>query len=274
MDGEIDAGAARAGRGFPPTRLSVVRALASREEAVRRPAFAALADGYWKPSYKYLRVRWRLAAEDAEDATQEFFARVLEKRYFDRYDPARARFRTYLRTCLDRFAANRRRAERRLKRGGGEPVLSLDSAPGWTPDFAAAERELVRPAPGDRIADRAPEADPEAWFHREWRRALFQRAVARLRERTAGGREARFAVFERYDLAGGREEGLTYSRLGEELGLPATQVTNHLAWARRELRAILLDLLRELCGSDNELAAEARDLLGAPPPPAGRGRTA
>jgi RNA polymerase sigma factor (sigma-70 family) len=269
MESETDSGAARAARsgggaadrGFPATRLSVVRALASRDDAVRRPAFAALADGYWKPSYKYLRMRWRLGAEDAEDLTQSFFAQVLEKRYFDRYDPARARFRTYLRTCLDRFASNRRRAERRLKRGGGEAVVSLDSAPGWTPDFAAAERELGRTAPADRLADASPEADPEGWFHREWRRALFQRAVMRLRERAAGGREARFTVFERYDLAGGREAGLTYAALGEELGLPATQVTNHLAWARRELRRVVLELLEELCGSDEEVAAEARDLL-------------
>jgi RNA polymerase sigma factor (sigma-70 family) len=253
------------GRGFPATRLSVVRALASREEAVRRPAFAALAEGYWKPTYKYLRVRWRLEAEDAEDLTQAFFAQVLEKRYFDRYDPARARFRTYLRTCLDRFAANRRRAERRLKRGGDRAAVPLDSAPGWHPDYAAAEGELGRQGravPADRLADGSPESDPEGWFHREWRRALFQRAVARLRARAAGGREVRFTIFARYDLDGAREEGLTYAALGEELGLPATQVTNHLAWARRELRKIVLELLEELCGSQEEVVAEARDLLG------------
>lgn len=247
-----------AGRGFPATRLSVVRALASDEEAVRRPAFAALVDGYWRPSYKYLRMRWRLRPEDAEDLTQEFFTTGLEKRWFDGYEPDRARFRTFLRTCLDRFAGNRRRAAGRLKRGGGEAPLSLD--------FADAEKELGRASAADLAVDRSAEADPEAWFHREWRRALFQRAVERLRERASGGREIRFAVFERYDLAGGREEeGMTYARLGEELGLPATQVTNHLAWARRELRAIVLELLAELCGSEAEVAAEARDLLGAEP---------
>jgi RNA polymerase sigma factor (sigma-70 family) len=237
---------------FPATRLSVVRALGSREEAVRRPAFAALVEGYWRPSYKYLRVRWRLAAEDAEDLTQEFFARVLEKRYFDRYEPDRARFRTYLRTCLDRFAANRRRSARRLKRGGAATTLSLN--------FPGVEGELARS--GGNAAARA-EADPESYFHREWRRALFHDAVAELRETAAAGKERRFEVFERYDLQGG--EGLTYARLGEELGLPATQVTNHLSWARRELRRILLDRLRRLCGSEEELAAETRDLLGADP---------
>lgn len=243
-----------AGRGFPATRLSLVRALASGEERVRRPAFDALVAGYWRPSYKYLRVRWRLAPEDAEDLAQDFFTRVLEKRYFDAYDPDRARFRTYLRTCLDRFVAKQRRAAGRLKRGGGAPVLPLD--------FAGVERELEA---GTGSATAAVEADPETWFQREWRRALFARALADLRERCRQeGKETRFAVFERYDLRGG--EGLTYARLGEELGIPATQVTNHLAWARRELRKSLLDRLRELCGSEEEVAAEARGLLGGGSP--------
>jgi RNA polymerase sigma factor (sigma-70 family) len=255
MDSEpVIAGGDGRGGSFPRTRLSVVRALGSREEAIRLPAFAALVEGYWRPSYKYLRVRWRLPAEDAEDLTQEFFARVLEKRYFDRYEPGRARFRTYLRTCLDRFAANRRRSARRLKRGGAVTTLSLD--------FAGVEGELERSGGG--AAARAA-ADPESYFHREWRRALFHDAVAELRETcAAAGKERRFEVFERYDLRGG--EGLTYARLGEELGLPATQVTNHLSWARRELRRILLDRLRRVCGSEEELAAEARDLLGAAEP--------
>lgn len=250
MHSDTTAGPAPRGGSFPATRLSVVRALGSREEAVRRPAFAELVDGYWRPSYTYLRVRWRLPAEDAEDLTQEFFARAFEKRYLEGYDPAKARFRTYLRTCLDRFAANRRRADRRLKRGGGAAVLSVD--------FAGAEAEVER---AGALAGAAPGTDPEAWFHREWRRALFRAAVAELRELCrAGGKEVRFTVFERYDLRGG--DGLTYARLGEELGIPATQVTNHLAWARRELRRIVLERLSRVCGSEQELAAEARDLLG------------
>lgn len=250
MHSDTTAGPAGRGGSFPATRLSVVRALGSREEAVRRPAFGELVEGYWRPSYKYLRVRWRLSAEDAEDLTQEFFTRVFEKRYFDRYDPGKAHFRTYLRTCIDRFAANRRRADRRLKRGGGATPLSVD--------FAGAEAEVERAGP---LSGTAPETDPEAYFHREWRRALFRDSVAELRELCLSeSKEVRFAVFERYDLQGG--DGLTYVRLGEELGIPATQVTNHLAWARRELRRIVLDRLARVCGSEEELAAEARDLLG------------
>lgn len=254
MHSDTTAGPAPRGGSFPATRLSVVRALGSRDEAVRRPAFAELVDGYWRPSYKYVRVRWRLPSEDAEDLTQEFFTRAFEKRYLEGYDPARARFRTYLRTCLDRFAANRRRADRRLKRGGGAAELSVD--------FAGAEAEIRLAGSGaGAFAGAAPEADPEAWFHREWRRSLFRAAVAELRELCRGsGKEVRFTVFERYDLRGG--DGLTYARLGEELGIPATQVTNHLAWARRELRRIVLERLARVCASEEEMAAEARDLLG------------
>jgi DNA-directed RNA polymerase specialized sigma24 family protein len=105
---------------FPPTRASVVRAAASSDGEARRQAFGDLADGYWRPVYKYLRWRWRADRAEAEDLTQGFFARAYEKRFFDRFDPARARFRTFLRTCLDGYVANERQAAARLKRGGGE----------------------------------------------------------------------------------------------------------------------------------------------------------
>ena len=95
---------------FPATRCSLVRATASPDPAARRQAFEDLIAAYWKPVYKYLRVRWSLHNEDAKDLTQAFFARALEKDFFDRFDPARARFRTFLRTCVDGFAANARRA--------------------------------------------------------------------------------------------------------------------------------------------------------------------
>ncbi len=81
------------GRGFPPTRASLVRAAASGEADVRRQAFGALAEGYWSAVYKHLRRKWRADRPEAEDLTQAFFARAFEKRFFDRFDPARGRFR-------------------------------------------------------------------------------------------------------------------------------------------------------------------------------------
>lgn len=243
MAAEIDVSAPGA---FPRTRESLVRACAGSEGEPRRQAFGALADGYWRPVYKYLRWRWHADREEAEDLTQGFFARAYEKRFFDRFDPARGRFRTFLRACLDGFVANERQAASRLKRGGGAPLLSLD--------VEGAERALAGPAlaAGD---------DVEAWFHREWVRALFTRAVSALEQRAREqGRTVAFAVFRRYDLEGEEGERPTYEALGRELGLPVTQVTNHLSAMRRELRKEVLDALRALTASDEEFRAEARDL--------------
>jgi RNA polymerase sigma factor (sigma-70 family) len=240
-----------AGRGdFPETRHSVVRGVASSDEAVRGRAWNGLVESYWRPVYKYARLKWGLGREDAEDLTQAFFARALEKAFFDRYDPAKARFRTFLRTCLDGFAANEWKAARRLKRGGGAPLLSLD--------FENAEGEL-------RPLELKGEQDVESYFQREFVRSLFGLAVEALRaECETGGKRTHFALFERYDLdepAGSARP--SYDELAREHQLPVTQVTNHLAWARREFRRIVLDKLRELTASEEEFRAEAREILGA-----------
>ncbi len=245
-----------AGDRFPQTRRSVLLAARDADPAVRRQAWEALAGGYWKPVYKLLRTRWRLDREDAEDLTQEFFATALVKGTFERYDPARARFRTYLRTCLDGFAANERKAAHRLKRGGGQTPVSLEAVL----DFAGAEAELLRHGAGDGL-------DPDEYFHREWVRALFDLAVADLRRwcETAG-KEIHFRLFERYDLEGpDAVERPSYAQLAAEHGLPVTQVTNFLAAVRRELRRRVLARLRELTASEEEYQAEARNVLGVDP---------
>ncbi len=235
---------------FPRTRHSVLEAVRGGDEDARRRACEALAAAYWKPVYKYVRLRWRREPADAEDLTQGFFAAAFEKGFFERFDPERARFRTYLRTCLDGFVSKERAAARAQKRGGGVVPLSLD--------FESAEGELTLSPP-------AADADLEEYFHREWVRALFETAVGALRARCAAtGRQVPFAVFERYDLDRGPETP-TYAELGRELGLPVTQVTNHLSAMRRELRRHLLDALRALCGSEDEFRHEARLVLGRDP---------
>jgi RNA polymerase sigma factor (sigma-70 family) len=239
---------------FPLTRRSVVIAISARDAdpEVRRQAWEALVASYWRPVYKVLRVRWGLPREDAEDWTQDFFASALAKGTFERYDPAKARFRTYLRTCLDGFAANERKAAHRLKRGGGEATLSLD--------FEGAEEELRRYGAGEGL-------DMEEYFHREWVRSLFSLAVEDLRqwaERT--GKQVHFRLFESYDLEGAdAPERPSYAELAAEHGLPVTQVTNHLAAVRRELRRLVLERLRELTATDEEFRAEARLILGVDP---------
>jgi RNA polymerase sigma factor (sigma-70 family) len=238
-----------AGR-FPDTRRSVVLASRDPDPEVRRAAFSALVEGYWKPVYKYLRLKWRTGGEEARDLTQSFFTQALEKGTFARFEPSRARFRTFLRTCLDAFVVDEQRAASRIKRGGGAVLQSLD--------FQGADEELARQGAAGGV-------DMEEYFHREWVRALFSRAVEELRRRCdAAGRGRRFTLFERYDLQdveGGLERP-SYADLAAELAIPVTQVTNDLAAARRELRSIVLDLLRELTGSEDELRSEARDVLG------------
>lgn len=237
-----------AGR-FPATRRSVILAARDVDPEVRRQALETLIASYWKPVYKYLRVQHRTEEEEARDLTQSFFLQALEKGTFDRYDPTRARFRTFLRLCLDGYAANERKAGRRLKRGGGVAPLSLD--------FEGAEDELARSPVAFGLT-------PEEYFRREWVRSLFARAVERLQEACAA-RPRRFAVFEGYDLEEPSQRP-TYLQLGERLGLTDIQVTNELAAARRDLRRHLLAELREITGSEVEYRAEARDILGIDPP--------
>src|SRR3954469_15729236 len=119
---------------FPPTRHSMVAAMRSARPGDRRTAFDALVTAYWKPVFKYVRLKWHASPEDAADLTQGFFLRAFEKDFFAAFDPAKAKFRTYLRMCLDGFAANARKADARLKRGGGVTLVSID--------FDEAEREL------------------------------------------------------------------------------------------------------------------------------------
>src|SRR5258708_7272018 len=128
---------------FPVTNHSAIVAARSPDRNVRERAFATIIEGYWKPSYKYIRIKWQAPNEDAKDLTQGFFALALEKDYFASYDPAKASFQTFIRTCLDGFVANQKKSEQRLKRGGGADHLSLD--------FSAAEAELTLQTVADAV---------------------------------------------------------------------------------------------------------------------------
>jgi RNA polymerase sigma factor (sigma-70 family) len=233
---------------FPATRHSAVLAAQSDDLIERERGLAILVAAYWKPIYKYLRIRHREGNEDAKDLTQGFFARALEKEFFAAYDPGKGSFRTYLRVCLDRYVANEKKAAQRQKRSPGSPVVPLD--------FDVAEGELARAEPA---ADRTM----EQYFHDEFVRSLFALSVDTLREECAlRGKDLPFRLFERYELDRDPEERLTYERMAEELNIPVTQVTNFLAFARREFRRIVLEKLREITTSDREFREEARGLLG------------
>lgn len=237
---------------FPATRPSVIRALDHDDRETRDRARDTLAATYWKPVYKYIRLRWNASREDAEDLTQDFFVQAFDRATFERYDAGRARFRTFLRTCIDGTVTNARRDANRVKRGGAVTFVPMD--------FAGAELEL---------AGVSPPADTQLdeFFHREWVRAVFEQAVDRLRrECDAEGREKHFELFMRYDVEP-MDDGQrpTYARLARDHDLPETQVTNFLSLARRRFRQHVLDVLVDLTGSDEEYAEAARELLGVDP---------
>jgi RNA polymerase sigma factor (sigma-70 family) len=239
-----------AGR-FPATRWSVIEAARSPDGTERGRALDALCVAYWKPVYKYIRLRWNRPAPDAQDLAQGFFAEMLERDLLSRFDPAKSRLRTYLRVCVDSFVLNENKAAKRQKRGGNVQHLALD--------FAGAEQEL-----GGATLDPALIASPdslEEFFEKEWIRSLFSLAVEDLRHFCeAKGRERTFKLFEAYDLDG--DDGISYDRLAEEFGIAVTDVTNALSWARREFRRIALDRLRQICVSDDEFVREAKAAFG------------
>lgn len=229
---------------FPATRISAILALRSGQAEERRRAREQLAQVYWKPVYKYIRLKWNRAPDDAADLTQGFFLRVFAEDFFVDYDPARARFRTFLRTCLDRYIQREDAASSRLKRGGDAEMIPLDTA--------GVEAEL-RAASGGA---------PDEIFERDWVQSLFALAVSGLREHCqARDRALSAQLFVEYDLGEGPTRP-TYADLAAAHGVTVETITNHLAYARREFRRVVLELLRELTASDAEFRDEARALLG------------
>jgi len=232
---------------FPLTRASLLVAVRSPQVEERSRALEALISAYWKPVYKYIRIHWNKSNEDAKDLTQEFFTRLLQKDFLDKYDPGRARLRTFLRVCVDGLVQNEHKAAHRLKRGGDAQFHSLD--------FESAEGELQQL----EIPD--PES-VEDFFNREWARSVFELSLARLRsECDARGKMVHFRLLELYDVEDAGKD-LTYEEVARQFGLKASDVTNYLSYARREFRKIVLEHLRETTATEDEFRREARALLG------------
>lgn len=235
---------------FPVTRWSLVEAARSDHAEERQRALDVLISAYWKPVYKYIRLHWNKENEQAKDLTQDFFVRLVEKGLLDRFDPRRARLRTYLRLCVDGLVMNSDKAAQRQKRGGDLTIVPLD--------FESAEGELQQLplcAPGS----------PEEFFAQEFARSLFGLAVERLRtECDAKGKGLHFRLLELYDIEEGGK-ALTYDEVAQRFGIKPTDVTNYLAFARREFRKIILAELRAMTANEEEFQREAQTLLGVKP---------
>jgi RNA polymerase sigma factor (sigma-70 family) len=214
---------------FPSTQISLIEDAAAGRPAEAMDRVIAL---YWKPVYRFIRLKFGKNNEDAKDLTQSFFAAALERDFFARFDPGKASFRTYLRMAVERFAASQHAAANRQKRGGGAEFEPIDE------QAAATE-------------------SPEELFEREWRRQLFSLALDDLRGHCEeSGKQLYFQIFEAYDLAAG--ERPSYADLAAQCGIAETAVTNHLAWSRRTLRTFVTERLRGVTSGERELRKEMR----------------
>lgn len=235
------------GAPFPVTRLSIIRGASSEEASLRERATGEIARMYWSPVYTCVRIRWRLDVDDACDATQEFFARALTRDLFARYDPSKARFRTYVRLCLDSFMANEAKAQRRAKRGGDRLHVPINDSEAFVGLYEGRN-----------------DVDNDEMFDREWLRALIASALSALRVHClANSKEVHFAMMYLYDIESADTIAKpSYRDLAQRFDVPVTQVTNHLAWARRQLRERILETLRAHSGSEREFRDDAKHYFG------------
>jgi RNA polymerase sigma factor (sigma-70 family) len=214
---------------FPSTQLSLLEAAAAGMSSEALDRVIAL---YWKPVYRFIRLKFHKNNEDAKDLTQSFFTAALQRDFFGRFDPAKASFRTYLRMAVERFAANQHAAANRQKRGGDIKFEAAEEAP------VAIE-------------------SPEQIFEREWQRQLLCLAVDDLRAHCDEcGKQLQFQVFQEYDLA--ESDRPSYAQLAVRHGISETSVTNHLAWARRMLYGFASERLRGTTSGARELREEMR----------------
>jgi len=221
---------------FPATRRSAILASCSDQREERKQGLDTIAAAYWKPVYQFIKMKWSQSTDDAKDLTQSFFTRAMEKEIFKDYRPEKGSFRTFIRTCVTHFVINESKYANRLKRGGDVTNVRLEDA--------------QEPA-GESL---------EEFFEKEWIRSLFSLAVDDLRALSVERKKSTyFALFERYDL---ERAGQSYSDLAQEYGIAVTDVTNYLAWCRREFRRLILERIRELTLDDAEFRREARLILG------------
>jgi RNA polymerase sigma-70 factor (ECF subfamily) len=150
---------------FATTHWTAVLAAGDRDPQQARAALEELCRSYWYPLYVFVRSR-TASREDAEDLTQAFFARLLEKNFLAGLSSDKGRFRAFLLAALKHFRANEWDRAKRQKRGGGQTVLSLD----WQD---ADTRYAVEPA--DHLS-------PDKLYDRAWAVTLLERVVTRLRD--------------------------------------------------------------------------------------------
>lgn len=229
--------------GFQTTRWSVVLRAASRSDRLADAALAALCERYWYPLYAY--VRRRVAdVDEAQDLTQEFFARLLEKHYLAVADPQRGRFRCFLLTALKHFLANEWHRAKARKRGGGVRCLSLD--------FDCGESRLT--------LQPAHDLTPERLFERQWVLTLLDLVLGRLHAEYQVADKAKLFEQLKGTLTGDRDR-LPYAALGAELGLTEDTARQAASRLRKRYRELLREEVAQTLADTDDVDDEIRSLF-------------
>ena len=198
---------------FATTRWTVVLKAGRSDTTQARAALSRLCQTYWYPLYAYVR-RQGHRPHDAQDLTQEFFARLLEKNYLGAVDRSKGKFRSFLLSSLKHFLANEWDKAKALKRGGGQTFISIN-------DPSAETRYCLEPA--DTLS-------ADKIFERRWALTLLEQVLARLREEhVATGKAALFDLLK--ECLTGDRSSLPYVELGNKVGMSegAVKVAAHFA---------------------------------------------
>jgi RNA polymerase sigma-70 factor (ECF subfamily) len=208
-----------------------------------RKALAHLCETYWYPLYAFVR-REGHAPDDAQDLTQEFFARLLEKNWLEAVDREKGKFRSFLLAAVRHFLANEWDRAHRLKRGGGVNIVSLDAQ-------TAEDRYALEPA-DSMTADRI--------FERRWALTLLEQVLAGVRrEFVAAGRETLFEELK-VALTGGK---VPYAEVAARLNLSEGAVRVAVHRLRVRYRELLRAEIAETVSAEEEIDAEVQHLFAA-----------
>ena len=233
-------------RGAPhlaTTHWSEVLAAGAAASPQADDALARLCRAYWYPLYAYVR-RQGHGSADAEDLTQEFFARLLEKNFLKAATPEKGRFRSFLLVALKRFLANEWERARAQKRGGGAKPLSLD-------EMSAEER--YRHEPADALT-------ADQLYDRRWALDLLDRARQRLRdEYLSAGKADRLAHLEPF-LSGGPATP-DYGQAAAQFGVSEGAMRQEAHRFKKRFGELLRDEVAQTVAQPDEVADELRYLI-------------
>jgi RNA polymerase sigma-70 factor (ECF subfamily) len=246
--GEEGAGDPRA---FATTRWSLILSAAKSEsgEQKTRDALEELCRTYWRPIFSFV-CRRGYSMEDAQDLTQDFFVKILERDWLEHADPNRGRFRSLLLKSLQNFLNSATERSHTDKRGGGVEFVSWDD---W---MAEAPSQLSISA---QALDSLP---PERLFDLRWATTVVEQALRRLREECEGKDRLRLFYALSRHLIEEREE-VSYANLSAALGVAETAVKKQLQTMRQRYRCLLRDEVAHTVENPADVQDEIRYLCAA-----------